>query len=213
MADAVATAQYQNNKTMLAAFAGMLVAIPVVSMITVSVLKAQLTTAFAASQANSPATTQSIGASCEVPTTSAAVVSPVSTAGVVWGLGRDFGSVSGSFNQTNTSTTTNTTTTTIDTRNNGNTTVDSRFSGNTYTDNRWSGNTLGLNLNNGNTSTTTTNTANTNVSDNGNTYTDNRNSGNSTSSSSTTTSITNNVNTNVNSGNVVSNDNDGVDVL
>lgn len=215
MAEAITTTKHQNSnlKTFIAAFAGMLLAVPVVAVLTTSVVKAQLgaiTTNvndqlahIAAIQPASTVQTSSIsGPSCQAPDLqTAAPASSTNTSGVLtgsatlwntWGYNWGRSAITNSFNQTNTSTTT----TNVNIHDNGNTKVDNRWSGNSLslTDNRWSGNTYTDNRDSGNTSTKTT--TNNNIHDNGNTNTDNRNSGN--------TNISDNGNTytdNRNSGN------------
>lgn len=198
MAQAIST-QNQNiqlTKVFLAAFAAMLVAVPIVTIITASIVQAQfgnIAHAAAVQQSNNAG---SAGTSCVVPADEAAKSNAKS--GGFWGF--KWLPVSQS-NSSSTVTNTTTTTTTNTDNSEANTTVDNRWSGNTlglsFTDNRYSGNTV---------SNTTTFT---HISDNGNTYTDNRNSGNTTNTSNT--NVQNNVN--VNSGNTIINDNDGVDVL
>ena len=208
MAQAISTTQNQNAqllKTFMVAFVAMLVSVPIVTVITASVVKAQFGNV-AYAQAAQQTNALGAGPSCAVPADevakNAAEAEGTKKPGV-FSAWRWFPVSQSNYNST--STTTNTTTSTDNTR------VITKNNGNTTTDNRWSGNTLGLSLtdnrNSGNTTNTTTN--NTNISDNGNTYTNIQDSGNTTNTAVTT----NNVNTNVNSGNVISNDNDGIDVL
>lgn len=192
MAQAITT-QNQNvqlTKTFMVAFAGMLLAVPIVTLITASIVQAQFGSLVHAAQA--PQTNSLLaGPSCDAPVDDPAVAgSQANTAG----KGGVFGKVAkwlpfgqSNYSSTSTSTTTNTTTNTDNSKviikDNGNT--DNRWSGNSssfsLTDNRWSGNTTNTDFSN--------NSVNTNISDNGNTYTDNRNSGN--------TNVSNNGNTNI----------------
>lgn len=105
-----------------------------------------------------------------------------------------YGPVNLSYNQSNTSSTTNTST---------NTNVDSRYSGNTNSQSWNNGNTLTDNRNSGNTTVTDSGNTTTIVANNGNTT--NTNSGNTvvTDNSSTTTVTDNSVNTNVSDNNVI----------
>lgn len=210
MAQAISTTQNQNAqllKTFMVAFFAMLISVPIVTVITASVVKAQFGNV-AYAQAAQQSNTLGAGPSCAVPADQVAQATGEADApkkaGVFAGW-KWFPVSQSNYNSTSTSTTTNTTTNTDNTR------VVTKNNGNTTTDNRWSGNSLGLSLtdnrNSGNTTNTTTN--NTNISDNGNTYTNIQDSGNTTNTAVTT----NNVNTNVNSGNVINNDNDGIDVL
>lgn len=208
MAEAVSTFQNQNaqiTKTFFAAFAGMLLAVPIVTVITAGIVKAQFGSIVHA-QAAQPAAqvnTVAAGPSCEAPIVSDADTSKAGAQAnhatapkVSW---RGF-PVSQSNSTTNT-TTTNTTNNSVDSRFSGNTLAltDNRFSGNTYTDNRFSGNTNNTNVNSNNTTTTNTTVNATVTTDSNNSYTE--------------TTTTNNVNTNVNSNNTIVNDNDLVDVL
>lgn len=203
MDNSVTTYQNQNvqlTKTFIVAFAGMLLAIPIVTVITASIVKAQFGS-LAYAQASQPEQSNSIGATCEAPVETSASTDTIPQSGIV-------SSWSGwkwtSPNQSNSSTITTTTTTTTNTDNSqANTTVDSRFSGNTIslTDNRNRDNSYTDNRFSGNTTTAT-------IASNNNTAV---NSGNTTTTS--TTNTTNNVNTSVNSGNTTNNDNDFVDVL
>ncbi len=203
MAEAISTTQNQNAqllKTFAVAFFAMLIAVPIVTLITASVVKAQFGNV-AYAQAAQQSNTVAAGPSCTVPAEEAAKNATAGEPKGVFSVARWFPVSQSNYNSTSTTTTTNTDNSKVISKNNGNTNVD----------NRWSGNTLGLTLtdnrNSGNTTNTTTN--NTNISDNGNTYTNIQDSGNTTNTAVTT----NNVNTNVNSGNVVNNDNDVVDVL
>ncbi len=215
MAQAISTTQNQNvqlTKTFIVAFAGMLLALPIVAVLTTSIVKAQFASIAYAQAAQPAAQTNSlVGPSCVVPAEEQAKAAAAEAAGKggVFSAWKWFPVSQSNYNSTSNSTTTTT--------NTDNSRVISKNNGNTSVDNRWSGNTLGLsftdNRNSGNTTntSTTTNTSNTNVSDNGNTYTNIQDSGNTTNTATATT--VNTVNTNVNSGNVISNDNDGIDVL
>lgn len=213
MAQAISTTQNQNVqllKTFAIAFFAMLVAVPIVTVITASVVKAQFGNV-AYAQAAQQSNTLGAGPSCVVPAEEAAKSAATGEAkkAGVFSVSRWFPVSQSNYNST--STTTSTTT------NTDNSKVISKNNGNTSVDNRWSGNTLGLNLTDNRNSGNTYNTDNSNVSNNGNTAV--VNSGNTSSSSATSTTTTNttnnnvNTNTNVNSGNVINNDNDLVDVL
>lgn len=212
MAQAIST-QNQNvqlTKTFIVAFGAVLLAIPIITAITVAVVQAQFSGLAHAAQANQSNSLGTTGVQCAMPADEKQAVLDAQAAksGGVWG--RLFAWVPGVsqsnyYSESNSNSTTTTSTSTVDISNNGN------------TDNRWSGNTLGLSFNNGNTFAPTTNTTVNTVSNSGNTVnTDNsnnsvNNSGNTANSSASST--TNNVNTNVNSGNTIVNDNDGIDVL
>ncbi len=228
MAQAIST-QNQNvqlTKTFIVAFGAVLLALPIVTMITTSIVQAQLGSFVHAAQA--PQTNSIVaGPSCAVPTEeqeAAAEQANVDGHGFFGKVAKWLPFVGQSnYNSTSTTTTTNTSTTTTDdhskiiVKDNGNT--DNRWSGNTLgfslTDNRWSGNTANTAI--------TTNTdlsnrsVNTNIQDSGNTSTTNTttvtdNSDHSVNNSGNT-ATNNNVNTNVNSNNTITSDNDLVDVL
>ena len=128
MAQVITTSQNQNlTKTFLTAFAGMLLAVPIVALVTIAVVRAELSSQVYAESAHrgGPAISQANTAP-EVPAPSAPVacvapaISQANTAGsggsvagamgLGWGRG---GSISGSFNQTNTYSVSTTNTTTI----------------------------------------------------------------------------------------------------
>lgn len=214
MQSATTSIQHQNLKTFLTAFVGMLLAVPIVAMVTVAVVKAELGSAAFAAPAQT--TTQSnnmpapVGPSCVVPAGSQAATTGASVGAPVPGLW-GYGSVSNSFNQTNTSTTTSSTS-------------HSKVYTKIYTDsfnktivkdsnnNNGSMNGNVVDSNNGNVTNVKSNNGNNNTTDSGNTTTTN----NTSTVVSTTTSVVSNTdsnNTAVNSGNTVNNDNDVVDIL
>lgn len=203
MVDAMSTTQNQNVqliKTFIVAFAAMLFAIPLVAVITTSIVKAQFAS-IAHAQAQPNQSNSLVGPSCAVPADEQQANS-ASTGSTKPAWSRAFGPVSqNNSSTTNTTTTTNTTNNSVDSRFSGNSfsLTDNRFSGNNSTDNRFSGNSYTDNRFSGNT-----------VNDNDTIGSNNNtalNSGN------TTNTTTNNVNANVNSGNTIVNDNDGIDIL
>lgn len=212
MQPATISIQHQNLKTFLTAFIGMLVAVPIVAMVTVAVVKAELgSAAFAApttTQSNNMPAPVAVGPSCTVPAeSSAAKVAPAGVPGV-WG----YGSVSNSFNQTNTSTTTtNSSYSKVVSKSYSDSFNKTFVIGSNNNNGSQNGNTVGSN--NGNNNTTASN----NTTSSNNTTTTASNNTTSTNSGNTSTAVsnvnTNSNNTAVNSGNTVNNDNDVVDIL
>lgn len=220
MAQAIST-QNQNvqlTKTFIIAFGAVLLAIPIVSVITASIVQAQFAGLVSAHAA--PAQSNSVN-TCEMPADEKAAVveaqkgAQANKAGWVSFKWLPWVSQSNSYSESHVNNTTNTSTVTTD-----NSKVIIKDNGNT--DNRWSGNTLindsfnkkTIIKDNGNTlNLLSGNTVNT---DNSNTSTNNT----TTNTTTTTNTNTNSGNTAVNSGNVavnsgntVTTDNDVVDVL
>lgn len=208
MAQALTT-QNQNvqlTKTFIVAFAGMLLAVPIVTLITASIVQAQFgSLAYAAAQA--PQTNSIVaGPSCEAPAHDPAVADTQAntadqnlfTKATKW---IPFGqsNYSSTSNNTTTNTTTNTSTVTI--RDNGNT--DNRLSGNSLdlslTDNRWSGSTISTDLSDNSINTSIQDVGNTTVNDNSDNSvnTNIQNSGNTTNTDNSNNSVNDSGNTNV----------------
>lgn len=202
MQTATTSIQHQNLKTFLTAFIGMLVAVPIVAMVTVAVVKAELGSAAFAAQNVAPTTSQTnsmpVGPSCVVPAGAQAAAGTGSSVAGPVAKGWGYGKVSNSFNQTNTSTTTTTSTSYADSFN---ATFVIASNNNNGSQN---GNTVGSNNGNGNAV----------ASNNGNNNTTASNNNTAVDSGNTTTVVTNNDNdTAVNSGNTINNDNDVIDIL
>lgn len=216
MAQAITTSQNQNvqlTKTFIVAFGAVLLALPIVTIITASIVQAQ----FGSLVHAQPAQTNSIGGmvTCELPADEKQAVHEAAAAAksnpVVKYLGWLPGVSQSNHYSRSTSTTTNTDNSKVIIKDNGNT--DNRWSGNTLVNDSFNkktiikdnGNTLNLLNNVGN--TTNTDNSKVIVKDNGNTNNHIHDNGN------TTNTVNDNDNTNVNSGNTVNNDNDGVGIL
>ncbi len=221
---ATATATQNQNvqliKTFIIAFGAVLLALPIVTVITASIVQAQFGgLVHAAAETPTSQVNSLAGPSCAIPAEEqqanaqekAAQANSGNFVAKVW---KSLPVINQTNNSTSNSTTTNTSN--VEIKNNGNT--DNRWSGNTNIDSRFSGNTLSLtdNRNSGNTNTDSRHYQYTNISDNGNTNTDNRNSGNTNISDNGNTDNSNsgntNVNTNVNTNIIATSDNDGIDL-